>query len=103
MNFKSYLTLLIFFINGCVINNDGEEFYKWNKLNASTKDLIIAMKHCGYPNEREIGDKNPEEIAEIHMCMVRYGYFYKTLNGHYCADNYHLPACIEAREQGYIN
>ena len=103
MNFKIFSLIVLLFLYGCTLYGNLEEYQKWHKSGIDTRLQIRTMKYCGYPNEREIGDKKPEEIAEIHMCMVRYGYFYKTLNGHYCADNYHLPACIEAREQGYIN
>ena len=91
---------MMFFLKGCSVNKS--EYFNWHKRGVDTSLKIITMKYCGYPNESEVLHKKPEEIAEIHMCMVRYGYFYKTLDGHYCADNYHLPACIEAREQGYI-
>ena len=99
---KLWIIVLSLLVSNCAITEESD-IHNWKKSHISLEQLEKAMKYCGYNDRYELSDKSPDEIAAIHMCMVKHGYDYIDIDGHYCKKNHSLTSCLKAKKQGIIN
>ena len=66
----------------------------WSRANTTAEEKKQVMLECGYPNTRGAGELPYNEIAEIHLCMLKKGF--KKKEPTFCDSFPELPACIEA-------
>ena len=103
--FKAMMVINLIFIFSCNIDKPPPEVSKyWIKKDVTPREKSRIMMGCGYPDTGgALGyGLSTNEIAEIHICMIKNGFKYSSSNGHFCKNYPHLPACEKARKENVI-
>ena len=102
---KIFSVSLIVFITSCMtypkeLPPDSKEM--WTRKNTSEADINNEINKCGFYKVIESEDFVYDDMAKVHICMIKKGFFYKPGIAHFCSEFGYLPSCEEAYKNGIL-